>query len=143
MTKLTITETVWLEDRLVFTIMAAGFPQGVLEAHQKLHALIPYEAKRQYYGISFPNKDGHIKYMAGAEELNKGELSKHGLVTFILKKGNYTCIDLHDFRSQPERIQEAFQVLIHQKGIDPNGCCVEWYQHPASVKCLVRMDVAE
>ena len=51
---------------------AKSFPEGILEAHQTLHALVPYSQNRKYFGISRP-ENGNIVYKAAAEELIEGE----------------------------------------------------------------------
>ncbi|MGG9971819.1 hypothetical protein ACQ33O_08520 [Ferruginibacter sp. SUN002] len=126
-------------DIEVYCITAKSFPDGVLEAHQALHALIPYTTDRKYFGISYPEKPGSIIYKAAANELISGELSKHDLEKFIVKKGKYNCILINDFMQNIPAIGTAFQKLISQPDIDPNGCCVEWYLSDKDVRCMVRL----
>ena len=86
-------ETYELENDIeVFCVTAKSFPDGVLEAHQALHALVPFSSERKYFGISYPNKEGNIIYKAAANELDKGDLSKHGLESFVIKKGKYILL---------------------------------------------------
>jgi len=62
------------EDIKVMCITADHFPEGIEEAHQKLHAKFPErEEHRRFFGISKPNEQGQIIYKAAAEELHKGE----------------------------------------------------------------------
>ena len=42
------------KDIKVFYKTAKSFPDGVLSAHQTLHALIPFTTDRRYFGISRP-----------------------------------------------------------------------------------------
>ena len=127
------------EDIEVFCVTARSFPDDVLEAHQTLHALVPYSPERKYFGISYPDAPGHIIYKAAAEELVPGDLSKHGLEKFVIKKGKYICILINDFMKDIPSIGKAFQELITQPAIDPNGCCVEWYLSEKDVRCMVRL----
>ncbi len=71
-------------DINVFCVSAKSFPNGILEAHQTLHLLVPFVKERRYFGISRPYKDT-IVYKAAAEELEKGDLSKHGLKKFVIR----------------------------------------------------------
>jgi hypothetical protein len=40
------------KDIHVFYVTASSFPNGVLAAHQQLHAYVDYDANRKYFGIS-------------------------------------------------------------------------------------------
>jgi len=64
-------ETLLLDkDIKVFYITAKSFPDGISEAHQKLHSLIPFSKNRKYFGLSPPeNEHGTIIYRAADEEL--------------------------------------------------------------------------
>ena len=57
--------------------ISAAFPNGVMSAHQKLHALFP-EKERMFYGISWSDGKGGIIYKAAAEELQKADRDKGG-----------------------------------------------------------------
>lgn len=127
------------ENITAMYITASSFPEGVLAAHQKLHSLVPMSEspERKYFGISFPI-DGTIVYKAAAEELTDGKASQLGLETYIIKKGEYTSIDIHDFMKNISAIGDAFNELLENQRIDPNGACVEWYMND-DVKCMVRL----
>ena len=127
------------QDITVFYVLADSFPDGVLAAHQKLHALIPYSDKRNYFGISNPDKTGTIIYRAAAEELSTNEASTLTLETFVLKKGNYSSIVIKNYQKEITSIGKAFHILLSNINIDPQGCCVEWYLNDADVQCMVRL----
>lgn len=127
------------KDIQVFYVTASSFPNGVLAAHQQLHAYVEYDANRNYFGISAPDKTGTIIYKAAAEELKKNELSKHQLQEFIIKKGNYIYIDIKDFMKDVFSMSKAFDELISNPAIDPQGCCVEWYLTQNDVRCMIRL----
>ena len=126
------------KDIKVFCITAKSFPEGVLEAHQSLHSLVPYSSDRKYFGISRP-ENGVIIYKSAAEELEKGELSKHGLEEFIIKKGNYISIVIKDFMKNIPAIGNTFKELTAHKGIDPNGYCIELYKNDDELRCMVKL----
>jgi predicted transcriptional regulator YdeE len=126
------------DDITAYCMKASSFPEGVQQAHQTLHALVPYDRNRKYFGISYP-VDGQITYWAAAAELNEGELSKHGLETFVIKKGNYLFVDIKDFMQHIDQIGCTFKELIADERIDPKGACVEWYLDNITCRCMVRM----
>jgi len=126
-------------DRHLFCIRAASFPDGVLAAHQQLHALVPYTNERDYFGISYPLESGEILYKAGMSERFQGELSSFDLEGFEMKKGNYLYIDIGDFMKNISTIGEAFTKLISDNRIDPQGACIEWYMDNDVCRCMVRL----
>ncbi len=127
------------KDVTVYCVKAERFPDGVLKAHQSLHTLTTFDTKRHYYGISFPNKDGIIQYMAAAEELEVGEYSQHSLPIYTLPKGRYVFKDVLNFMETPEKLSEVFKALIALPDIDPNGFCLEWYINQNTCRCLVKL----
>ena len=135
-------ETVRIEnDICVFYITAESFPAGVLDAHNNLHALVPFSKKRKYFGISRPESNGDIVYRAGTEETHANEGSEYNCDTLILKKGNYIALTVADFRDDPQRIGKAFQILLTHPDLDPQGYCVEWYKNDREeVKCMIRLN---
>lgn len=126
------------ENIKVFCVPAKSFPEGVLEAHQKLHGMVPYSQNRRYFGISRP-EDGKIAYKAAAEELIVGELKQHGLDEFNIGAGEYIYIVIKDYMQNIPAIGEAFNELTSQPDIAPNGYCIEWYLSDKEVKCMVKL----
>ena len=132
-------ETITLpNDIKVFYVTATSFPAGIMEAHKKLHALVPSSTNRKYFGISRP-ENGVIIYKAAAEEINKGEAEKLHCDTLIVEKGKYICLTVKDYAKDKQSIAEAFKQILSQPGLDPQGYCVEWYLNPKDVKCMVRL----
>ncbi len=74
------------QDLHVFCFRAKSFPEGVMEAHQKIHSLVPFSIERQYFGISRPENGGETVYRAGMKELTLAELVEHDLEKFLIKK---------------------------------------------------------
>lgn len=125
-------------DIRVFYIQAASFPEGVMAAFQKLHSLIEFPPQRRNFGISRPEK-GKIVYRVAAEELIPGDLETHGLTAFIIPKGIYLGEEIKNFRKDIGLIKTAFEKLVTQPGIDPEGYCIEMYQGINDVFCMVRL----
>lgn len=124
-------------DIEVFCVAAKSFPDGVLEAHQKLHSFIPFSTDRKYFGLSRAEKK-IIIYKAAAGELISGELSKHNLEKFVIPKGKYHSIIIQNFMQNIPAIGKAFETILSHRNIDPNGICVEWYVNDKDVQCMVR-----
>ena len=89
---------------------ASSFPDGVLTAHQSLHALIPFTTTRRYFGISRP-ENGAIAYKAAAEEKTPGEAEKLNCETLVLKKGNYLSITIPNFMKDIPAIEKIAVAL--------------------------------
>lgn len=127
------------EDITIYCTTADDFPGGVLEAFQRLHRLVPFSTDRSYISISRPENRGNIVYRPGATEITEGEFKDLPLEKFAVKRGNYICRRVQDYRSDVARIQEAFAELLKHPNIDPQGYCVEIYESEDNVMCLVRL----
>lgn len=134
-------ETINFEkDITVMYKTASSFPDGIMAAHKALHAVVPFSADRNHYGVSRPENGYTIVYRAGADELIPGEASSLQLETLILRKGNYIAITIEDFMSDVDSIGKAFQELLEQPGLDPQGYCVEHYYRDKDVRCMIRLE---
>jgi hypothetical protein len=130
------------KDIKLFCIIADSFPEGILDAHKKLHSIIPFTTSRRYFGISRPEQ-GVIVYRAAAEEIEADKGKEFGCEPFTIIKGNYVSITILDYIKDPQLIFKAFEKLTEHPDIDPNGYCVEWYYNDKDVKCMVRLDDVE
>lgn len=126
-------------DIQTFYVPATSFPEGVKEAHETLHALIPFSTERKYFGISRGGRDGKIQYFAAATELIPDDLKKNDLPEFLIKKGRYSYIDIDDFMQKISLIGETFTELLKHPDLDPNGYCLEWYLSDKVCRCLVKL----
>jgi predicted transcriptional regulator YdeE len=133
-------ETITLNNDIkVFYITAKSFPDGVKQAHEQLHALIPFSKVRKYFGLSRPENGGGIVYKAAAEEKEAGEAEKLGCQTIVIKKGKYLSQTINDFMKDIPSIGHTFQQLLSHPGLDPQGYCVEWYLNNKDVQCMIRL----
>lgn len=126
-------------DVTVFYVQAESFPLGIMDAFQKLHTLLPSQELRNFYGVSNVNDKKVIIYKAAVEELYKGEAQKHGCETYNIRMGDYISLTITDFRKTPQSIGKAFEELLANPNIDPNGACIEQYFNYTDVKCMVRL----
>ena len=134
---MTMEEYIINEDIKVMCITAESFPNGVLAAHQKLHALFPLDKQRRYLGISRPNEKREIIYKAAVEEITDGEAEKFGVEAFTIKKGTFISEVVPDFMKDVSRIGKTFEKLLNQSSIDPNGYCLEMYINETDVRLMV------
>lgn len=126
-------------DISVLYVTAASFPEGIMESHERLHAILPFSTERKYFGVSRPEDDA-IVYRAAAEEQYAGEGKALGCETLVLKKGRYTAIRILDYMNDLPGIGRAFAVLLEQPGLDPQGYCVEWYISGREVLCMIPLE---
>jgi hypothetical protein len=126
-------------DIKVLCVTAKSFPEGIMETHQNLHALVPYSNERRYFGMSCPNEKGVIIYKTAAEELYQNEAELFGCETLVIKSGQYITISIKDYVKDLSSIGKAFQILLSQQNLDPDGYCVEWYLKNKEVMCMIRL----
>ena len=128
------------EDIKVLCISAASFPEDALNAHEKLHTIVPFTEERRYFGLSRP-ENGIITYKAAAEKLASDEVNCTECEGLIIKGGTYRTITIINYMENINGIGKAFERLISFTDIDPNGYCVEWYlNNEKDVKCMVRLE---
>jgi hypothetical protein len=125
-------------DIKVFYVTAESYPEGILAAHQKLHAKVPFSYDRKYFGLSRPENNKGIIYKAATEETFDGEAEQYNLESLIIPKGNYYSLIISNYRNDIPSIGKTFQKLLSQENIDQNGYCIEWYINENDVNCLVR-----
>lgn len=123
------------KDIPTYCVTADRFPEGIGAAHKELQALLPKNNRRDYFGISWPDENGIIIYKAAAE-IMEGE-SLPGLETFVIKNGPYNAFYIYNYAENPDSIGQAFELLLKEHEVAPNGYCLEWYINENDVKCLV------
>lgn len=127
------------QDIHVCCITATSFPEGIMDAHEQLHALIPFSKERRYFGISRPDHQGTIIYKAAAEVLQPDEKEPAGCEPFVIPGGRYISSTIINYPGHLEAISKTFRELLSVPGIDPNGYCVEWYLGEKDMRCMVRL----
>lgn len=125
------------KDINVICFQAKIFPEGIMEAFQKLHSLVPSSSGRRNFGISRPGESGEIIYKAALEETFEGEAKSLNCESFKIKSGEYESIMIKDFMQNITNIGSAFQKLTTRPDIDPEGYCLEMYLNENDVRCLV------
>jgi len=130
------------QDIKVFYITANPFPDDVPTAYARLKDRIEDHQDRKYFGISYPNEEGVIIYMAAAEELEHGEAERFGCNTFTIKKGLYLSLSIKNHMKDSQSIGRSFQQLLSNSDIDPKGYCLEWYLNytDPDVVCMVKLN---
>ena len=132
-------ETVIIEkDIQIVCLTAKSFPEGIQDAHQQLHAIIPFSKERRYFGLSRP-ENGIIVYKAAAEVLENDKEASFNCESMVIEKGNYRCMTILEYKKDLQRISKAFEELLSYNDFDPNGYCIEWYHSDEDLKCMVRL----
>lgn len=112
------------------------FPLGISKAFDSLANTFGLD--RAYYGISWCENDGKIKYYAMTTESNAVELQGNNYEKLIIPKGEYRSITVFDWMAKTDRIKDFFQELIGEGSPDKNNPCVELYKSDAEMVCMVR-----
>ncbi len=128
------------EDVKLLCIQARSFPDGVMDAFERLGKLVPDRQGRSLFGISCPDEDNQIIYKAGARQMFEGAAEKLGCEKFTVSAGTYTSAFVRDFMNDVAQIGNVFKELLADPRIDPNGCCVEMYVNNKDLRCMVRLD---
>ena len=127
-------------DVTVFCVQVESFPLGIMDAYQKLHALLPTSELRNFYGVSNVNSKKVIIYKAAVEELYEREAQKYSCETYTIRMGEYIGMGITDFRKTPQSISKAFEKVLANPNINPHGACIEQYLNDTDVKCIVRLE---
>ncbi len=125
-------------DLTLFYAKANTFPEGVMDAYQRLHEWVKTPDTRNIYGISYFIPGG-IEYLAAAVEEYPGEGAVLGCETYLLPAGTYISEYVEDFRTDMGVFTRIFNEMTSRPDIDPQGCCVEMYIGEHSVRCMVRL----
>lgn len=128
-------------DIEVICVRASSFPQGVMEAHEKLAAKVPTAMGRQRYGISHPSGN-EIVYKAAVSERYSGEAEKLKCEGFTIRQGLFLSEYIQEWQKKKDQIQGVFQKLLADPRIDPKGYCLEEYVGDHDLRCSVPLDAA-
>ena len=124
-------------DIVIACKRASHFPEGVAEAFETLHAIIPFSTDRKFMSFSWMTCEKEIIYLAGAE-IYDGE-SFPSLENITLKKGKYRGKVIKNFIDKIPQLGQLFQELCRDPDLDKEGYCVEWYFNETDVKCHVKL----
>ncbi len=130
-------EYLFENDIVIACKRASRFPEGVAEAFEILHAIIPFSTDRKFMSFSWMNDEKEIVYLAGAEILD-GE-SFPSLENITLKKGKYRGKVIKNFMDKIPQLGQLFKELCRDPDLDKEGYCVEWYYNETDVKCFVKL----
>lgn len=123
------------KDVPTYCVTAESFPEGIAAAHAQLQELLPKNDRRDFFGVSWQDENGITIYKAAAE-IMEGE-SMPGMETFVIKNGPYNAFYIYDYAENPDSISKAFELLLKEHEVDPDGYCLEWYINENDVKCMV------
>jgi len=113
-----------------------GFPKGV---DKVFHDLIQkFGEQRNYYGISWCEKDNSITYYAMTPESKPGEAKDQHLVSISVEKGKYKSESVHNWRDQIECIKDTFHKLMGDKMPTKENPAIEWYKSDKEMICMIK-----
>lgn len=127
------------ENINILCLPAQKFPDTIAETHHQLREMIPHKEGRRFFGLSRPNANGVVGYAAAAEQLETSEADILGLQEYTVPEGTYYCITLSNLSKDTAAISQAFDEILKQPDIDPNGFCLEWYPNETDIHCMVRL----
>lgn len=135
-----IQEKSFPKDMTVVFVEAKSFPEGINNAFEILKSKVSHIKRVAYFGISNPEPGKGIVYKAAAATMPEVDAEELGLGKLTVKGGQYYSIKLSDVSEDIGQISEAFQLILGQPDIDPNGSCIEVYDRYNSdtVECIVR-----
>ena len=128
------------EDIPLVCVKASSFPDGVMDAHRKLHSLISHDKPRRNYSVSYMGRNGEIDYMAGSEIIEAKDNTLPGTEKFTVRKGDYISEPIHNYMQNIPAIGQTFQQMLKRTDIDPNGYCLEHYLDDKTVVCMVPLE---
>ena len=99
-------------DVKVFGFNVQSFPAGIAEAFKSLLKVIPGGFDRPYYGISYMDDNGRMIYKATALEKDQSEAEKYNYERYIIEKGEYLAVPVHDWRKKTSCIKDVFHEII-------------------------------
>jgi hypothetical protein len=131
-------------DINVLWVTASSFPDGIMDAFNKLNSLVEAPGSRRVFGISYGDGNKNIIYKAALEENSPDEATLLGCERFTIKKGEYISEHIEDFMKNIPAMGQAFQEMCRDKRIDSNGYCIEMYlNNNKDVLCMVKLDPAK
>ena len=126
-------------DINVLCVTASSFPDGIMDAFNKLNSLVQAPGSRRVFGISYGDGDKNIIYKAALEENSTEEAAQ--LERFTIEKGEYISEHIEDFMKNIPAMGQAFDKMCRDKRIDSNGYCIEMYlNNNKDVLCMVKLD---
>ena len=133
-------ETYIIEKNIiVFGKVVKNFPQGIGEAFDALIKMISGKFDRDYYGISYMDKNGKMIYYAAAIEKYNGEAEKFNCEKLTVEKGKYICVTVKNWRQKTNSINTVFQEIMKNDKADKTKPAIEWYKNDDEMLCMVKL----
>lgn len=131
------------EDVSLICLRATSFPEGIMDAFNKLQDSLPNCSERTWYGISKPNEQGEIIYKAAVTELSDLEAQDTGFESFTVTKGVYLTEEIKNWRENMQMIGETFNKLLQDPQLDMTSSCIERYTAEDAILCMVKLKATE
>lgn len=122
----------------VLCVRAKSFPDGIMDSFNALEALLAGGDQRVLYGLSRP-ENGVIAYLAAASCSGPDEAAALGAEYMEIPVGRYVYADVENWATNIPAISSTFDTLCATPGLDPTAYCVEVYDNPTDVRCMIRL----
>ncbi len=127
------------KNMIVFGKVVKNFPQGIGEAFDALIKMISGKFDRDYYGISYMDKNGKMIYYAAAIEKYNGEAEKFNCEKLTIEKGKYICVTVKNWPQKTNSINTVFQEIMKNDKADKTKPAIEWYKNDDEMLCMVKL----
>jgi len=131
------------EDVSLICLRATSFPEGIMDAFNKLQDSLPNCSERTWYGISKPNEQGEIIYRAAVTALADLEAQETGFESFTVTRGIYLTEEIKNWRENMQMIGETFNKLLQDPQLDMASSCIERYTGEDAILCMVKLKATE
>ena len=131
------------EDVSLICLRATSFPEGIMDAFNKLQDSLPNCSERTWYGISKPNEQGEIIYRAAVTALADLEAQETGFESFTVTRGIYLTEEIKNWRENMQMIGETFNKLLQDPQLDMASSCIERYTAEDAILCMVKLKATE
>lgn len=125
-----------LKDLTLYGIEVKTFPNRVKDTFDLLYNALGEE--RLYYGVSWFDDDGKIKYYAAVADLTTDEQKQFDCEVIVIKEGEYQTVTITNWMSRTDSIKDVFHELMKDRCPDKHNPCVEWYKSDNEMVCMVK-----
>ncbi|MFL5810932.1 MAG: hypothetical protein ACJ749_15535 [Flavisolibacter sp.] len=123
------------ENVNIIGIEVNTFPKGVKETFGTLIRILGGD--RDFYGVSWMDENGRVRYYAMAGELFLNEGKRHNYELLTIEKGEYRTEAIHDWLKKTDCIKDVFHNLMGDNKPSKLHPCIEWYQSDMELVCMV------
>jgi len=108
-----------------------------MAAFQQIMNTFPdQQGSRRLFGVSWPDGQGSLVYKAAIEESYRGRRKNWDWETYLLRKGEYLSLVVHNFMEDIPSIA-SLSPARRRSRVHPDTIGVEEYVSSSDVRCMV------